>query len=175
MITIKKLLDKIEGSAIKKRRWTTIPNTRVAYFYVDIMPYKGKELVLIDGTKISKGDIVAELHVNNCNMPEVTFRNIKLFSSNIDEELVLLAKALEQEAYQNIKAIFGRTLLYAFVQRKGFEIIEIRNLWLRFFLNFWDPLIRKVYSKSTAKNDKKRRSKEIWMSRSGLLIKLGES
>lgn len=174
MPELRVLFDKIEQRAIKKRQWICIPRTNVYYFHIDLMVYKGKDLILVDGTKITKGNMVGEMHVNNNNMPEITFKNLKTFTKSIDEELYLLAQALGEDAFKSVHAFFGRTLLYPFVEKKGFEVREIQSLRLRVFLNIWDTLIRKVYAKNPNKNIKKRRSKEIWISRGTLLKKLGE-
>lgn len=168
------LFDQLEKIAIKRHHWMSIPKTRIHYFHVDIMTYRGKDLLLVDGTRITKGNVVGELHVNNNNMPEISFKTLKTFSKNIDEELYLLAEALGEETFKSVHAFFGRTLLYPFVEKKGFEVMEIQNLWLKIFLNIWDTIIRRVYAKNPNKNSKKRRSKEIWISRDTLLKKLGE-
>ncbi len=174
MINIKILLDKIEKRAVEKNKWMAIPHTRLHYFHLDLMTYKGKNLLLEDGTVITKGNRIGELHVNNNNMPEVSFKTLRSFSKDIDEELYLLAQVLEEEPFKEVLGFFGRTLLYPFVEKKGFQVMEIQNVWLRLFLNIWDTIIRKIYAKNPNKNTKKRRSKEIWISRSTLLNKLGE-
>lgn len=169
-----KLFDKIEERAIKKGKWIVIPSSSMKYFYIDLMTYKGKALLLEDGTKIIKGDIVGELHVNNNNMPEVTFKTLKIFSKNIDQELTLLAQSLNEQAFKSVQAFFGRTLLYPFVAKKGFQVMEIQSFGLRIFINIWDLILRKIYAKNPVQNSKNRKSKEIWISRSVLLKKLGE-
>lgn len=175
MKIIKRLLDTIEKRAIKKNNWIEISNTKHHYFYIDVMTYKGKELSLADGTIIRHGDKVGELHLNNNNMPEVSnIRSLKLFSRALDDEIVSLSRELHKDEFCQLKAFFGRTILFNILRKKGFEIIDIRNKRLKWFLIFWDSLIKKVYSKSSNNSRKIRKPKEVWITRETLLRKLGD-
>lgn len=166
---MKKILDRVEKSAIKRHNWLKVPNSKFNYFYIDIMRYKGRNIVLSDGTIIKEGDYVGEIHVDNNNMPEVTIKNIKSFTKNIDEELNTLANACNLDTFKIVKAFFGRTILFPFVVKKGFQVMEIQKIWTKLFVNFWDGVIRKAYTKGKINNKVKRNPKEVWISKEALI------
>ncbi|NTW70810.1 MAG: hypothetical protein HGA49_01025 [Eubacteriaceae bacterium] len=158
----KRILELIEGLLIKKENWQTIPDSDLKYFYINFKKYEGVHRKLSDGTVITPGDLVGEMHVNNRVLPKVDMNNFRQFNRNIKSEFVFLGNALNSGHFQGCKAFYGRTILYPFVMKYGFEILPMGSSFLRLFLNFWDRLIYMTYTEN--KNTKKRVSEEVWIS-----------
>ncbi len=170
---IKWFMDRMEKAA--QKHWVLIPNSKTKNFFVAIHTYKGKPIKLKDDTIIKNGDTVGELHVNN-HAANVLDGNLREIFMLMDAEFALLAKASrENKTFQNIKAYYGRGVLYPLAAKKGFEVREIETLRLKLFLRVWDNLIKHVYSSSKRGRNKFRKPKESWISADYFIQKNGSS
>lgn len=167
---LKRFFNYMEKVYIKKNNWKLIPNTEYGYIYIDVLKHKGKDVLLSDGTIIKKGDQVAEVHINNKKMKEVSIRMVlKVFNS----ELAAMANAVKNNTeYADLKGLFGRTVLYPINKKLGFEVLEVRSKPLKLFLRIWDNLIKLVFSTSNKGKFIMREPKEVWMSRTALINKI---
>jgi deoxyadenosine/deoxycytidine kinase len=164
---LQRFFNRIEKIYRKKNNWTLIPNTEYGFVYIDRFEYKGKDKLLSDGTVITKGDLVAEMHINNKEVKEGSFKMVfKIFNS----EFKAMAEAVSNDnEYSQIKAIFGRTVLYPITKKMGFEVFDIEKKSLKIFLKIWDNLIKLVFSKSKKGKFIVREPKEIWISKEKLI------
>lgn len=173
---MKKLLKKfftfMNKRYIKTHNLIFIPGSEYDYVYMDVLKHKGKEVRLSDGTVINKGDTVAEIHINNDTIKEVPVTKvIRVFQA----EVVAMAKLLQNnEEYKDIKAVFGRTVLYPLTKRLGFEVFEMKNGYMKKFLKVWDNLIKVVFSSTEKDKVKFREPREVWMSKEAIIKNSGE-
>ncbi|MCT4686463.1 YkoP family protein [Vallitalea sp.] len=173
---MKKLLKKffafMNKRYIKTHNMIFIPGSKYNYVYIDILEYKGKDVSLSDGTVIKKGDTVAEIHINNDTIKEVPVTKvIRVFHS----EVIAMANVLKDNAdYKNVKAVFGRTVLYPLTKRLGFDVFEMKRGYMKKFIKVWDNLIRVLFSSKEKENVKFREPREVWMSREAIIMNLGE-
>lgn len=153
-----------------------IPTSEINCFLIEKVVYKGQTLQLADGTLISKGDLLAEMHVDNQKMSQIETSDIRQMLRIIDHEIKAIGLACKQEhpAFDQVKAVYGRTVLYPLVVKKGFEIREMPSGMMKIFLSYWDNLIKVVFSSQKNKKFKRREPKEIWMSRKTIIGRLGE-
>lgn len=168
---LKKIFSAIDKLSVKKNKLFFIPKSEIEYFYIDVQKYNGKEVKLSDGAIISKGDKVIELHLNNSKMNNIKKGELKKIVHIIDLEMELLSKEINNnDELINSKAIYGRTVLYPLVIKKGFDVIDINKKGMKLFLSFWDNIIKVVFSSGNEKF-KKREPKEIWISRDKLIAR----
>lgn len=155
----------IDALVVKFAGWTHIPSSRAKFLYLSPRKYKGTLITLRDGTHISAGDIVAELHIDNKKIRylEVTYTNIL---KALHEELKALKKSLDQEPFSRIKAIYGVTVFHAMLQRQGFTVIDLKNPYIRVLGSIWENILRLVLKKS-GKTARKNfvTAKKCWLSR----------
>lgn len=129
-----------------------IPGSTKELIYLDIKNYKGKNIVL-DKTTIQKGDIVAELHIDNLNVHKID-NSLRTIIKNYQEEMNTLVKACDNiNEYRNIKAVYGTTVLHPLLKYIGFTCFPVKNPVFRFFLRFWENMLKNSFS--TEKNNNK--------------------
>lgn len=163
----------MEKRSIEKNQWRFVPNSEYNCVYLDMMKHKGKAITLNDGTVIHKGDLVAEVHINNKEMKDTDVR--KVFGM-LNAEFNAMGKALaSMEEYADLKGIFGRTLLYPINKRLGFEVHEIRSIGLKLFIKYWDNLIKIAFSEPKKGKTILREPKEVWISRDALIKKTSKA
>lgn len=160
------LMDKLNR---KVNHIEPIPNTMDNVILLHKQKYKGKKIILEDGTIIQKGDMVIEIHVNNFTIHEVG-NNIREIIRVFDRELKALAESMSKNGeLSEIKGLFGRTVLYPITSRRGFEEKEIKSNLMINFLRVWDNLIKYAYENDSPNNKIKfREPKEIWISHNKL-------
>ncbi|KOP83867.1 hypothetical protein ACFFHH_00215 [Cytobacillus solani] len=110
---------------------------------VRLTKYKGRPIVLSDGTKINKGDILVKIHLHNIRL----LKEISLIKSEVKKAKIIYRyvftslPGVEQFIRNNqhakdIKGIIGITLLNKGCERLGFEVIEPSNrlyIWFKWF------------------------------------------
>lgn len=171
MMWIRKVVAFYDRNVVNLRGYKTIPGSTVEFFYLVPKIYKGKPITLKDGTKISKNDSICELHIVNTNLSQLDTDYGSLFKM-LREELIHVARYLQQEENQDVQAIFGITLLHRLAKRAGFTIIDINNPIKRKLFSFGENILRGALSKDSSKQKKKKKkveAKECWMSRSDIL------
>lgn len=165
-------------------RWLGIEPLRkdkTGIISTELRRYRGQPVRLDDGTIITPGDLVLELHMNNAwflhNRGKVTDSGGEVHwrvSSAFAEDLKYLAGQLvEGRLATGIKALHGITLLGSPAERLSFTVTELpESLWRRLTV-FYLSGLRQVYYFGRGKEYATRRKppalKEVWMSKSRLL------
>ncbi len=179
---IRKIGEKIDERYQKKVGAITLPGSKNGLLMVCYHDYQGKKRVVInDGVIINPGDPVGELHFNNKKITEIAAlpseRSMewRLFEI-IKAEFKILAEAIEAGFVPgNIKAFYGVNVLSAGAKRLGFTLIPLPPGWDRWWLGFWESVLRIVYYsfKTTKKASLKRTMDpyEIWISCNELVRK----
>lgn len=153
---------------VKKNNLQVVEGSKNKWFFLQVMEYKGPNLELEDGTIVSKGDTVAEIHLNNEVIVD-NLGNVKFLFTVLQEECTAIAAQIPiNDHYKKIDAYFARSLMYAFAAKKGFEVREIKSKIATFTLGFWDSLLKYALEKNKTKF-KIRKPKEIWISREKIM------
>lgn len=105
-------------------------------FYYRVTKYNGEPVQLEEGSRIVKGDHIAELHFDNKMLSSIAMKakspvaaGIKMLRE-IDEALPQLADQLAVDAEaQDIKAVYGVTMIHRGADRLGFEIFHLPEGW----------------------------------------------
>ncbi|RKL67015.1 hypothetical protein CR203_10865 [Salipaludibacillus neizhouensis] len=103
-------------------------------FRIRLTKYKGKSIVLSDGTKINKNDTLVKIHFHNVRLLselkdiKSEFKKAKIISSYVKKSLPGVEIYIQNYCNSDeIKGIIGITLLNKGCERLGFEIIDIKH------------------------------------------------
>lgn len=143
--------------------WKHIPNSSLDFMYLCPRKYRGKNITLKDGTIIKKGDIIAELHIDNLRIHKFDSSYANLLKL-LKEELIAVKNSLELKGYRDITAVHGITVFHNIAARQGFTVFDIKNPVTKYLGSFWENLLRVVFKKEKSKK-KVRVSKHCWLSR----------
>jgi hypothetical protein len=159
----------IDSLIVKLGKWKHIPNSKNNFMYINPYQYKRKTITLKDGTVIAKGDLVAEIHIDNSSIKRLNTGYANLFKL-LNGELKALKESYDTEPYSGIKAIYGITVFYDIARRQGFTVVEMDNKIVRFFGSLWENILRLLFKNGNKKTRKKFiYSKECWLSKNQIL------
>lgn len=176
----RKIGERIDESYQKKVGAITIPGTKNGLLLVCFHEYEGKKQVVTnDRVIINPGDLVGELHFNNKRITELaeepSERSMewRLFEILKAEFAALAEASAAGTLTKNVKAFYGVNVLAAGAKRLGFTLIPIPKGWNRWWLGFWESVLRLVYysfkTKKKALIKKTMDPYEIWISSSELV------
>lgn len=166
--TLQPRIIQLEKYLVRRHRLPPIPGSEWQAFLVDLQFYRGRTITLPDQTCIKRGDPIAELHINNLITRDLDLDVPRIFRI-FRQELDAAARAcLTIPEYGEIKAFYGRTILYAFALRCGFAAVPIRNPLLRTFLNWWGFVLRQAFS-GQGRFGRSPQPMEVWISREKLI------
>jgi MFS family permease len=139
--------------------------------------YRGAPLTLPDGSRITPGDLIGEVHINNALLVTIIVR--RQFSLGLLRlprgDLRALARWLADPTNESeIRALYGRTLLGPFAARLGFTVRPLRltlhtrleRFFLMGLLALYHP---RGLSRLTEGTTYRTYPAEVWMSREELL------
>ncbi|WP_051317115.1 YkoP family protein [Ectobacillus panaciterrae] len=102
------------------------------FLYTRVRAYRGKTIQLADGEKIRKGDCIVELHLNNAllfKMRTETRSSVRLAVQMIRATEQSLPKILPflltHSSYQNVKGVYGVSLLHRGAEQFGFTVMDL--------------------------------------------------
>ncbi len=150
-------------------------------FRVRLTRYKGREVVLSDGTMIKKNDVLVKIHLHNvCLLKELQtvnndLKKAMILYKRVKESLPHLASYVHQHKdIDEIKGIIGITLLNKGSERLGFETFTILS---RTYNCFKQLALYPIYFISTTrrstKGEKIPSPNYLFMSKEALLKKYG--
>lgn len=147
-------------------------------FRVRLTKYKGKEVVLSDGTKICKNDLLLKIHLHNVRLLQNYLLKNELAKGrcifkNILESMPLLAEYVSHHpAEGNIKGVIGVTLINKGYRSLGFECIHPKNKYYSMFKKAQQIPIYLLSSSNISVSDIKRHQPVyLMMSKEKLLKK----
>ncbi len=147
---------------------------------LNLRPYRGPAVELRDGTVISPGELVGELHLANrelykiqrkcSNQVKATMRVKKEMKRSLTQ---LAGHVVQTEAAGEVKAFYGITLFHQGARHLGFEVRELQPAFWRSCFGLGQSLLLAGYHPAGLKRLKLgHRSpapKVIWISRAALL------
>ncbi|WP_409270147.1 YkoP family protein [Neobacillus sp. SCS-31] len=133
-------------------------------FRVRLTKYKGRELLLSDGTRIAKDDVLVKIHLHNVRL----LRDIYPIKSDVRRARIIYQHVLRSlpgietfiqshKRSEEIKGIIGITTLCKGAERLGFEVFSISNPfynWLK-WVTFLPILLLSVNGNSLQRLGKK--------------------
>jgi hypothetical protein len=153
----------IDRRIVEHRNWFHIPKTKAQVLYIAPHIYKGKNKYLPDGTIIKRGNLLAEIHIDNQKIKNMNI-NIKTIFKLLNDELNCLSYAIVEDVrFKDIKAFHGKTLFYPFLKREGFMIIDLDFSLNLLFIKSWEKVLRKTYSRNEIRKKANREIKEFWI------------
>lgn len=109
-------------------------------FRIRLTKYKGRSIILSDGTKINKNDMLVKIHLHNIRLlmesrgMKSELRKAKLIYRHVEQSLPGVETYIRDHFDScNVKGIVGITSIYKGSERLGFEIIDIINPFYRWF------------------------------------------
>lgn len=101
--------------------------------------YKGRKLILADGTVIDKNDLLLKIHLHNVKLLRQIqglseMRKALILYRSVQESLPYISRYLQTHDYANhIKGLIGITMLYKGCRKLGFETFPIQNQYYKIF------------------------------------------
>ncbi|MGJ9384701.1 YkoP family protein [Salipaludibacillus sp. CF4.18] len=109
-------------------------------FRIRLTKYKGKSIVLSDGTQINKNDTLVKIHLHNVRLLselkdiKSEFKRAKIISYYVKKSLPGVEIYIRNYSNSDeIKGIIGITLLNKGCERLGFEIVDITHPIYKWF------------------------------------------
>ncbi|WP_458413116.1 YkoP family protein [Schinkia sp. CFF1] len=112
-------------------------------FRIRLTKYKGKEVILSDGTKINKNDLLIKIHLHNVKLLKELkdikseLKKAKIIYRHVQQSLPGVEHFLRNNRRSGeIKGIVGITHLNKGCERLGFEIFDISHplyKWFKWF------------------------------------------
>ncbi|NLW47964.1 MAG: hypothetical protein GXY86_11590 [Firmicutes bacterium] len=177
---LRKIGERIDEQYQKKVGANPIPGSVNRLLLICYHDYQGpKQVVTDDGVTVNPGEPVGEFHFNNKKITELgaeqSERSLewRLFEI-LKKEFKTLAEAIDGKLVpNNIKAFYGVNVLAVGARRLGFTLVPIPPGWGRWWLGFWESVLRLIfYSFKTKKKATLKRTMdpyEVWISSNELL------
>lgn len=167
-------------------KWLSIKPLRedkIGIISIELRRHRSQSVRLDDGTIITPGDLLIELHMNNAwflhNRRRLTDSVNEVFwrvASAFAEDLRYLARQLAEGRFAaDANALHGITMLHSPARRLGFTIMELPNSLRRRLTTFYLNGLRQIYYFREGKEYRRQRKppalNEVWMSKSRLFEK----
>jgi hypothetical protein len=167
---------------LSKYLWPTqaIPGAPDGMLKIRILSYRGNRTRLPDGTLVSPGDLVAELHCDNGAIVALGRRRINRYRACRWELRSLARWAVHVPVATEIKAFYGITMLWWAAARLGFVVRQRDSGWRSRLDRLFMGGLLLLYSDDAA--DRATRGKtldqyprEVWLSRAELIRRYAAS
>lgn len=154
-------------------------NNHPSVFRVRLTKYKGRNLILTDGTIICKNDLLLKIHLHNVRLLSelVKIKNdlkrARVMYKYVLTSMPVLANYLQNHPNEEkIKGIIGITTLNRGVNTLGFECFTPGSKWYRFIKKLGQlPIF--FLSASSMKNLQKHRLTYLFISKEKLYAEYG--
>ncbi|KQL36000.1 hypothetical protein [Psychrobacillus sp. FJAT-21963] len=158
-------------------------STNFNIFRVRLTRYKGREVVLSDGTSIKKNDLLIKIHLHNVRILEEmknkdeNFKKSLYLYKKVQESLPDLALyIIHHKNNQQIKGIIGITMINKGFRRLGFESVSFSSLsylWYKRIALY--PIHYLSNSKHSSKSNKTPYPHYLFMSKDMIYKKYGKT
>jgi hypothetical protein len=123
------------------------------FFHYRIRPFKGRPIPMANGEELRKGDLIAELHFDNERLYHLGSKSRSYVHLAIQlirlaqKQLPKMTEILKNPEFNNVKAIYGITMIHRGVQQLGFQVTDmprgvlylLTRLYLRFLVSVIHP------------------------------------
>ncbi|MDF0725718.1 hypothetical protein PY093_03195 [Cytobacillus sp. S13-E01] len=145
-------------------------------FRIRLTRYRGRDVLLSDGTYVKKNDLLIKIHLHNVRLMKEMHgldsetKKGRLIFTHVRSGLPSLAEYVKEHPNSNeIKGVIGITMLHKGCNRLGFETFPIKNRIYKLikqivFIPMYCLSVSKISSKSL-----KRPPKYLFMSKKTLL------
>ena len=151
---------------------------------VRLTRYKGRKIILSDGTSINKNDLLVKIHLHNVRIlkemqcMDKNLKKTRFLYKKVQESLPDLALFIIRHKYKDqIKGIIGITMINKGYKRLGFESVFISNRsYLRFKRIALYPIHLLSSSKPSSNKGKQMKMptpQYLFMSKSSICEKYG--
>lgn len=137
-------------------------------FYYRVVTYTGKDVDLTEGSRIVKGDLVAELHFDNKMLSDIAMTSKSPIATGIrmlrevEQALPQLAVQLEDDPdAKDIKAVYGVTMIHRGADRLGFEVLKLPDGWFARTSRIYLRILVKVLTNKKHSNNARSRREPI--------------
>lgn len=148
-------------------------------FRLNIKEYRGPAVELRDGTVITPGERVGELHLANKELLRIQtsccsqIRATMCVKREMKQSLSQLAELVAQKKIEDVKAFYGITIFHQGARLLGFEVREFKPGPLRFCYWIGQMLLLALYHpegfRRLRQGHQALTPKVVWLSRSALL------
>ncbi|TCP26575.1 hypothetical protein EV207_1195 [Scopulibacillus darangshiensis] len=121
-------------------RLTYLGERQTSILRIKLVRYKGKDVLLSDGTKIRKNDVMIKIHLHNVlllkELKEIKgqIKRARFIYRQMQQAMPGLSEFIyNHEKNHQIKGIVGITMLYKGADRLGFDILPTSNRFYRWF------------------------------------------
>jgi hypothetical protein len=123
------------------------------FFHYRIRPFKGRPIQMYNGDELRRGDLIAELHLDNERLYQLGTESrshvhlaIKLIRL-AQKQLPTMTEILKRPEFSHVKAIYGISMVHRGVKQLGFQVIDmprgllyyLTRLYLRFLVSVIHP------------------------------------
>lgn len=169
MRLLSRIISAYDRKIVKLQGWKAVPGSTLGFLYLVPLKYKGKPVIIEDGTVIKKGDLYYQIHIINDNLSNLDTSPESLFNM-MNEELKLVGEHMRKEENADYKAVLAVTLLHKLVRKVGFTVNEIDNPIERKLVSLGENILRAALRKEKDNGPKKKRvAKKCWISRDQIL------
>ncbi|HWO75211.1 MAG TPA: hypothetical protein VNM69_04735 [Bacillus sp. (in: firmicutes)] len=166
---------------LTRLRYLDSPAGSPPIFRVRLTKYKGRNVVLSDGTQIQRNDILVKIHLHNVRL----LKELSGINNDVKKSLLIYQQVKESMPYltryierhqrnSEIKGIIGITFINKGIKRLGFEQVDIINPFYKWYkLITLYPIHFLSSSQSFLKGNKKPCPSYLFMSKDGLFNKYG--
>jgi peptidoglycan/xylan/chitin deacetylase (PgdA/CDA1 family) len=147
-------------------RLKTVGDVKDAAFHYRVTTYHGENIELAAGGRVEKGDRIAELHFDNKKLSSIAATSKSPVATGIrmlrevEQALPLLANQLAADHdADDIKAVYGVTMIHRGADRLGFEIFQLPEGFFAKSTRIYLRILIRVLTnntKQTAKGKKRR-------------------
>ncbi|WP_052703028.1 polysaccharide deacetylase family protein [Paenibacillus beijingensis] len=131
-------------------------------FHYRMTTYGGPPVKLEDGVTLSKGDPIAELHFDNRMLQNVARHSSSPLGVAIhllrvmEKALPLLASSLLADPKaENIRAVYGITMIHRGASRLGFDVVELPENWFARISRIYLRLLFRILTSNRAPRKKR--------------------
>ncbi len=148
-------------------------------FRINVRQYRGPAVELRDGTVITPGERVGELHLANKELIKIQtncsnhIKATMCVKREMKQSLAQLARLVMQKKVEDVKAFYGITIFHQGARLLGFEVRELQPGFWRFCYWVGQMLLLALYHPTGLKRLKLGHHtltpKVVWLSRAILL------
>lgn len=159
--------------------FTRLHYTQNSVFRVRLTRYKGKPIMLSDGCRIARNDLLIKIHFHNVRIFKELFhvkndlKKARLLYREVEHSLPSLASYIQSHRKQEeIKGVIGITMINRGYNRLGFEGSEISSRFYKWSKRLIQiPIYLLTTSSPSIKQLKKLNLNYLFMSKDSLLAR----